>query len=57
MGVEHLMKRKRIVEIDGIAEQDLFPKIGDHRQMMFEVQPAKMVADLAVGHCDAIKIG
>ncbi len=56
VGVEHLMKRKRIIKIDGVAEQDLFPKIGDHRQMVFEIQPAKMVADFAVGHRDAIKI-
>lgn len=56
MGVEHLMKRERIVVIDGGAKQDLFPKIGDHRQMMFEIESAKMVADLAVGHRNAVKI-
>ena len=57
MRVKYLMKRQRIIEIDRIAEQDLFPKIGDHRQMMFEIQPAKMMADLIVCHRDAVKIG
>src|SRR5687768_8619137 len=43
-----LVNHQRIVEIDGVAEKDLLPEVGDDRKVLFEVQVPEMVPDLRV---------
>src|SRR5215203_3227895 len=50
-----LVNYQRIVEIDGVAEKDLLPEVGDDRKVLFEVQFIEMMPDLRVVYGDLVE--
>ena len=52
-----LVNQKRISEIDGFSEKNLFPKINNNRQMRNQIEFGKMMSDLFILRCHFIKPG